>query len=86
MTTLRVFDTVLEARRTAKCTYKWLKALGIDLQYHAIHPYVLTYKDICNIYVVNRAEYMRGMRVDKIKDYTRKGLCDEAKMCMVKES
>ena len=81
MTTLRVFDTVLEARTAAERTYKWSKALGFDLQYHAVHPYIVTYKDERYIYVVNNAKYVCGMRVDKIENYTRKGLCDEIKAC-----
>lgn len=81
MTKLRVFDTVLEAGIAAERTYKWSKAFGFDLQYHAIHPYVVTYKDERYIYVANKAEYVRGMRVDKIEDYTRSGICDEIKAC-----
>lgn len=81
MTILRVFDTVLEAKTAAERTYKWITAFGFDLQYHAVYPYVVTYQDQHYVYVVNKAEYVRGMRVDKIEDYTRKGLCDEIKAC-----
>lgn len=83
MTTLRVFDTVLEARKAAELTYKWSKTLGFDLQYHAVHPYVVTYKDEHYIYAVNKAEYVLGMRADKIEDYTRKGLCDEIRRVVI---
>lgn len=81
MTTLRVFDTVLEARTAAERTYKWSKALGFDLQYHAVHPYVVTYKDERYVYAVNNAEYVLGMRFNKIEDFTRSGVCNEIRAC-----
>lgn len=85
MTTLKVYDTVLEAKYNAINDYRDYIAKGlekgIDVKFHAIHPYKIKVGDDCYVYVVNNPRYLRGMRANKIEDYTRSGVCDEIKVC-----
>ena len=81
MTILRVYDTVLEAKKEAEYGYWLCKDREYDVKYHAIHPYKIEYENDSYIYMVNRGRYCLGWRVDKIEDYTRKGLCDEIRAC-----
>lgn len=83
MTILKVYDTVLDARDEAQCEYELRKRLNpyIVMIYHSTHPYMIHDGNDIDIYVANKAEYVCGMRVDKIEDYTRKGLCDEIRAC-----
>ena len=81
MTILRVFDTVLEARKEAEYAYWLCIDKGYKIKYHAVHPYKIEYGLDSYIYMVNRSEYCLGLRVNKIEDYTRSGVCDEIRAC-----
>ena len=86
MITLKVYDTVLEAKNNAVDDYrnyvtKEYIIREIDVKFDTAHPYKIKVNDDCYIYAINNPRYLRGMRVNKIEDYTRSGVCDEIRAC-----
>ena len=81
MTILRVFDTVIEARKEAEYAYWICKDKGFNIKYHAVHPYKINFNNDCYVYAANNPRYLRGMRANKIEDYTKSGICDEIRVC-----
>lgn len=81
MIILKVYDTVLEAKNNVVNDYRDYIAKGIDIKFHAVHPYRINVGDDCYVYAANNPRYLLGMRVNKIEDYTRSGVCDEIKAC-----
>ena len=84
MTTLKVYDTVLEAKNNAVDEYENYVSRGLDVVikcYGVHHPYEIKINDDCYIYAANNPRYLLGMRFNKIEDYTRSGICDEIRAC-----
>lgn len=73
MTILKIYDTVLEARKEAEYAYWLCKDKGFNVTYHAVHPYKIEYGLDSYIYMINRSKYWLGLRFDKIEDYTKSG-------------
>lgn len=81
MTILKVYNTVLEAKSNAVNDYRECAIRGLDIKFHAVHPYKIKVSDDCYIYATNNPEYLLGMRFNKIEDYTRSGMCNEIRAC-----
>lgn len=84
MITLKVYDTILEAKNNAKNEYRdyIIRELGDIIRFNGVlHPYRIQIDDDCYIYAANNPRYLLGMRFNKIKDYTRNGMCDEIRAC-----
>ena len=81
MTILKVYDTVLEAKNNAVNDYRECAIRGLDIKFHAVHPYKIKINNDCYVYAANNIEYLLGMRFNKIEDYTRSGVCNEIRAC-----
>ena len=85
MITLKVYDTVLEAKYNAINDYRDCAERGLNVKFRAIHPYKIrieeNFDDDCYVYAANNPRYLRGMRANKIEDYTKSGICDEIRAC-----
>ena len=85
MTTLKVYDTVLEAKNSAVNDYRDCAIRGLNIKFHAIHPYKIKIEENmdndCYVYAANNPRYLLGMRFNKIEDYTRSGVCGEIRVC-----
>ena len=85
MVTLKVYDTVLEAKNNVINDYRDCAMRGLNVKFHAVHPYKIrieeNFDDDCYVYAANNPIYLLGMRFDKIEDYTKSGICDEIKAC-----
>ena len=82
--TLKVYDTVLEAKNNAINEYRDCITRGLDIiiRFNGIqHPYKIKFGNDLYVYAANNPRYLLGMRFNNIEDYTRSGICDEIKAC-----
>lgn len=85
MTILKVYDTVLEAKNNAVNDYrdyvtKEYIVRKLNVKFYTVHPYKIKVNDDCYVYAANIPRYLRGMRFNKIEDYTRNGVRDEIRV------
>jgi hypothetical protein len=81
MTTLKVYDTVLEAKSNAANEYRDCITRGLGVKFYAVHPYKIRFGNDEYVYAANNPRYLLGMRFNHIEDCTRSGMCDEIKAC-----
>lgn len=83
MTILRVFDTLIEARKEAERTYRCYNNLGKKVK--IVDPYSfmirVEYGKDCYLYT-SRNVPLRGILIDYLEDYTTLGLPSEVMMCV----